>query len=90
MKAKYGFVTEDALREIGLHHSAEDIDIVRMVDEIQITRERVAELRAWATNRIAWCRAMNINGTSDMYTATQVEQRALEAVLRILDDKETP
>ncbi len=65
----------------------DDIDIY---GRHQALCERSNELRAWAMNRIAWCRAMTIMGTSDMYTAAQVEQRALETVLRILNGKEMP
>lgn len=49
------------------------------------------ELRAWATNRIAWCEAKE--GETGRVAASHcpsTERRALEAVLRILDGKETP
>lgn len=53
---------------------------------------RVRELRNWATSRIKWCRReeQKFGGKSNIAIEAATERRALQAVLRILDDKEVP
>jgi hypothetical protein len=49
-------------------------------------QDRVAELRAWAQNRIDWCRYEERKfGASSAAIEAATERRSLQAVLRILD-----
>lgn len=51
--------------------------------------ERVAELRAWARNRIQWCvETLPQVSCPETRAARAAEARSLRAVLRILDGEE--
>lgn len=52
--------------------------------------DRVDDLRAWAKSRINWCEAQEAKSGVAATHCPSTERRALEAVLRQLDGKETP
>ena len=51
-------------------------------------RERVRQLRAWASSRINHCASLETQSVGTMSSEAFVERRALQAVLDILDDKD--
>lgn len=54
-------------------------------------KERVSEVRAWATSRIGQCRREELKfGAGTISIEASIERRALQAVLRILDGEWTP
>lgn len=63
---------------------------VTFTEPLRCDCERVDELRAWATSRINFCKSARTQWESQREPQRQQELVTLEAVLRILDGKETP
>lgn len=66
--------------------------VSKVLADVEVTRDRQDDLRAWAMSRIALCRVA-IEASPENATATLGlvgERRALEAALRILAGEETP